>query len=76
MAGLLWITIPLNLRYAVEARSYMQAEAFILAALWCLIELLEWPSLKYSAGLVLALTLAIYTRRIPLCLSWGRRPGC
>jgi hypothetical protein len=61
-AGLLWIIIPLSLRYAVEARSYMQAQAFSLAALWCLIGLLEQPSLRYSAGLALALTLSIYTQ--------------
>lgn len=62
MAGLLWIVTPLQLRYAVEARSYMQASALILVALWCLIELLERPSVRYSAGLALALTLAIYTQ--------------
>jgi hypothetical protein len=62
LAGILWIVTPLQLRYAVEARSYMQASALLVLALWCLIELLDRPSLSYSAGLALALTLAIYTQ--------------
>lgn len=62
IAGLLWIVIPLELRYALEARPYVQACAFTVLALWCLFKVLDRPAAKYAFGLALALAACLYTQ--------------
>ena len=62
IAGLLWIVIPLELRYALEARPYMQACAFVVPALWCLFKVVDRPAPGYASGLALALAACLYTQ--------------
>jgi uncharacterized membrane protein len=58
---IMYLALPIQLRYAVEARPYTAALFFTIAALWCLWRLLEGPKApeRSSWGLAIAYALLV-----------------
>ncbi len=57
-----YLVLPIQLRYAVEARPYAAALFFTVAALWCLWRLLEGPSWGLAATYTLLVAAGLYAQ--------------
>jgi uncharacterized membrane protein len=62
LATILFMAIPLQFRYAVEARPYSEALCFSLLAVWAFLKLISGPSLPAAILCVLAIVAALYTQ--------------
>jgi uncharacterized membrane protein len=62
LVTILFMAIPLQFRYAVEARPYSEALCFSLLAVLAFLKLISGPSLPAAVLCVLAIVAALYTQ--------------
>ena len=66
-----FLSMPLQLRYAVEGRPYSQALFFSLAALWCLWRLAQAPSSRLAAVYAALVAAGLYTQPLSAAVQLG-----
>jgi len=72
---LLWACLPLQLRYALEARPYSQALFFAILATACFLHLLSRPSFQRALAYAVVIALGLYTVPYTLFLQFGYVAG-
>lgn len=66
-----YLILPIQLRYAVEARPYAAALLFTIAALWCLWRLLERPDWRLTAAYAVLVAAAMYAQPFAVFVQAG-----
>jgi mannosyltransferase len=72
---MVYLMLPIQLRYAVEARPYAAALLFTIAALWCLWGLMERPSWGLAGLYALLVAAGLYAQPFAAFVQLGALAG-
>jgi len=71
-ALVLFLAVPLQFRYALEARGYSQALLFSLASLWLFLRLRETPSPRLAWAYGVSMALGLYSQPLTIFPALGQ----